>query len=46
MHGSLSNITAAGKAVADIVVKADYEPGYIEDDTERLGALRALLEEE
>jgi len=43
---SLSNITAAGKAVADIVVKADYEPGYIEDDTERLGALRALLEEE
>jgi hypothetical protein len=43
---SLSNIRAAGKAVADIVVQADYEPGDIEDDTERLLALRALLEEE
>lgn len=42
---SLSNIGVDGKTVNDIVVQADYEPTAIEDDGERLRALRALLEE-
>lgn len=40
----LTNIRVDGQAVADIAVLADYEPSDIEDDSERLRALRALLE--
>ena len=43
---SLSNIQVDGNNMPNIVVPADYEPTDIEDDTERLRALRALLVEE
>jgi hypothetical protein len=42
---SLSSIRVDGDAVTDISVQADYEPTTIDDDSERLRALRALLEE-
>jgi hypothetical protein len=42
---SLSSIRVGGDAVTDISVQADYEPTTIGDDSERLRALRALLEE-
>lgn len=42
---SLSNVRVDGDPAADVAVQADYKSSDDEDDTERLRALRALLEE-
>lgn len=42
---ALSNIRLGGKALDDINVQPEYETVTISDDSERLSALRALLEE-
>lgn len=43
---SLTSIRVDGRSVADIAVPADYQPNLIDDDNERLDALRASMEED